>query len=317
MPTTWDDLLRPGEASDFFNPPPDAMPVRFDAPAYNDVNAWWLMELSRLVYCREKTSRAAFLLRARLEEVDFIDETRTETQCALVAPPGRAWAALIFRGTENIRDWLTNAEFLMMPWMRGGRVHAGFRRAFLSVQQRLEDALREHLPESCPLFYAGHSLGGALATLAASWRKPAAAYTFGSPYVGDEAFGGTLNGHLYRVVNDRDVVATVPLPIPPRLDYVHHGDLHRIGASNAPLNIFAATPFAPLLPALHSVTMDSLRDAFEGWATAFVRLVDPPEPLADHAPINYVNLLGGIIGVPTRVAKLLPAQRSGREQVLD
>jgi hypothetical protein len=306
MPTTWDDLLRPGEANNFFNPPPDATPFRFDVTGWNDVTAWWLMELSRVIYCREKTSRAAFLLRARLEEVDFIEERQTETQCMLVAPPSRAWAALVFRGTENIRDWLTNAELMMMPWMRGGRVHAGFRRAFLSIQQKLEDSLREHLPDSTPLFYAGHSLGGALATLAASWRKPAAAYTFGSPYVGDDAFGETLNGHFYRVVNDRDIVATVPLPIPPRLDYVHHGDLHRIGASHTPLDIVTQAPFAPLLPVLHNVTMDSLRDAFGKWATAFVRLVDPPEPLADHAPINYVNLLGEAIGIPARASKLLP-----------
>lgn len=101
-------------------------------------------------------------------------------------------------------------------------------------------------------------------------------------------------------------MATVPPPLPPRLDYVHHGALHTIGASNAPLSIFTQAPFAPLLPVLHSATMDSLRDAFGKWATAFVRLVDPPEPLADHAPINYVNLLGEAIGIPARAPKLLP-----------
>src|SRR5438067_1011624 len=116
MPTTWDDLLRPGEANNFFNPPPDGTPFRAEITAFDAGNAWWLMELSRLIYCRERASRAAFLLRAKLEELDFIEDRKSETQCCLVAPPSRAWAALVFRGSENIRDWPTNAQFIMTPW---------------------------------------------------------------------------------------------------------------------------------------------------------------------------------------------------------
>lgn len=306
MATTWDDLLRPGESNSFFNPPPDGTPFRAEVATYDGVNAWWLMELSRLIYCREAVSRAAFLLRARLEEVAFIDDRASETQAFLVAPPSRTWAALVFRGSAEIRDWLTNAEFLMAPWEGGGRVHAGYRRAFVSVQKRLEDALHG-LPESCPLFFAGHSLGGAMATLTASWRKPAAAYTFGSPYVGDGTFGTTLDtNRLYRVVNDRDVVATVPPPLPPRLDYVHHGQLHKIGGANEPVDILRHNAFAPLLPMLHSTTFESFQHAFQNWASAFVDVVHPPEPLADHAPINYVNLLGTAAGILPRVPRVLP-----------
>lgn len=306
MPTTWDDLLRPGESNSFFNPAPDGTPFRPEAATYDAVNAWWLMELSRLIYCRESASRAAFLLRARLEEVAFIDDRRSETQCFLVAPPSRAWAALVFRGSAEIRDWLTNAEFLMTPCERGGRVHTGFHRAFLSVRERIDEALRA-LPESCPVFYAGHSLGASLATLAASWRKPAATYTFGSPYVGDGTFGTTLDtSRVFRVVNDRDLVATVPLPLPPRLDYVHHGNLHKIGSANEPVDILRHNAFAPLLPMLHNTTFESFQRAFQNWSSAFVEVVHPPDPLADHAPINYVNLLGTAAGILPRVPRVLP-----------
>lgn len=44
----------------------------------------------------------------------------------------------------------------------------------------------------CPVFYTEHSLGAALATLAAARRAPKAGYAFGSPRVGNQAFTSTL-----------------------------------------------------------------------------------------------------------------------------
>ena len=64
--------------------------------------------------------------------------------------------------------------------------------------------------------------------------------------------------------------------------------------------------FTPLLPLLHNVTFEAFQRAFHNWSSKFVEAVHPPEPLADHAPINYVNLLGEAAGIPTRVPKLLP-----------
>src|ERR1700686_544085 len=126
--TTWDDLFKPGEAKDFFNPPPlPSTPFNGAVTEYNDVNAWWLMELSRLVYCNDKGKRVAALGRAGLEEIEFIDtkddpsQSTKDTQCFVVAPrENAAWAALVFRGTEDLRDWLTNAQVRMGPWSLGG-----------------------------------------------------------------------------------------------------------------------------------------------------------------------------------------------------
>jgi len=75
------------------------------------------------------------------------------------------------------------------------------------------------------VLFTGHSLGGALATLAAfdlshrsaAWRsnKPAkiAMYNFGSPRVGNKAFATEFNRavpHAWRLVNRNDAVVTVP-----------------------------------------------------------------------------------------------------------
>jgi alpha-beta hydrolase superfamily lysophospholipase len=109
-----------------------------------------------------------------------------------------------------------------------------------------------------PIFYTGHSLGAALATLAAARRAPKALYTFGSPRVGNAAFIASLgNIPIYRVVDDRDLVATVP---PEALGFRHAG----------------------VLRLLKEPRTGTLFD----WIGV---LIAPPKPLADHAPINYVD----------------------------
>ena len=78
MRVTWNDLLRPGDASEFFVR--DPLPA-FDPTAreYSPANAWWLAELSRIVYRRDRPethaplepSRSEFTRRVGLEEIGF------------------------------------------------------------------------------------------------------------------------------------------------------------------------------------------------------------------------------------------------------
>lgn len=251
--TTKDDLFNPGAATDFFEPIPK--PFDPDAPAYDAANAWWLAELSRLVYRSE--GRQPFLDRAGLEE-QFFDVD--DTECFIVHPHDLKWAALVFRGTDSLQNWMENLDAAPIP-APVGRVHEGFIKDLNKVWEKVTAVLASL---DCPIFYAGHSLGAALATLAASRRAPRATYTYGSPLVGDRAFADSL-AHVFRFVNHLDVVTTVP---PALLGFHHAGELHRIGKK------------------------PSLVDGFLFDALAMFR--DPehlPEPLLDHAPINYVRLL--------------------------
>ena len=71
----------------------------------------------------------------------------------------------------------------------GGKIHSGFNEAFSQVSVEIQTILNKEEYKNKPLFITGHSLGGALAVIAAKKLTHkggmAACYTFGSPRVGD------------------------------------------------------------------------------------------------------------------------------------
>jgi predicted lipase len=104
-------------------------------------------------------------------------------------------------------------------------VHSGFLTAYDSVRPAVlglvDTVLAGEEGEAWTVLLTGHSLGGALATLAAydlslrRWtRRPRVAmYNFGSPRVGNRVFAAEFNARVpdaWRVVNRSDAVCTVP-----------------------------------------------------------------------------------------------------------
>jgi triacylglycerol lipase len=281
-------LLEPGLSRDFFDA---GYEVAFDPEGdnFNLQNALWLAELSRLIYRQERDEnpaasgpkRSEILARVGLTEQLFVNNNGT--QCALLGPATKKWTALVFRGTNAPDDWLINLEAQLTGWDEGGSVHKGFKEALNSVWPELESALEG---SAAPLFYAGHSLGAALATLAASKRPPAAVYTFGSPRVGNDLFVDSLGDQpIYRVVNGRDAVCQVPLPLP-RIGFQHAGQMYYLTQSGQLIS--------------DSGQLEMLMDQWK-WELSEVpeerkRLfLDLPKIFTDHAPVNYVAHLQRLI----------------------
>ena len=153
-----------------------------------------------------------------LKGVLFDAGTDTQGYVAVRGPDvGPGIAVLAFRGTQQVKDWMTNLEAARTTVASSdggtlGHVHEGFNDPFLSVCKRIDELLEGD--EDLPLYITGHSLGGALATLAI-WYRPgdslAACYTFGAPRVGDSGLIDRFRTPIYRIVNGVDPVPFVPL----------------------------------------------------------------------------------------------------------
>lgn len=190
------------------------------------VNAWWLSNASHLAYYNHH------LLKEELRKVGLTLEmpfSKGSTQGFLAS--NAKFAILAFRGTEseNLADLKTDIEFQPEPFTNGAKVHGGFLSALDEVWKEVGMRLQQLDNRSIPVWYTGHSLGAALATLAAACRKPVALFTFGSPRVGDEAFTGLFREIvIHRFVNCCDIVPTLP---PEVIGYRHVGDEQFITAS--------------------------------------------------------------------------------------
>jgi hypothetical protein len=158
-------------------------------------------EMARLAYCKQE-SNLAFdrekiadnLTRIGFGKCQFLESRGTQDgeglHCFLTvhedSQKKNELAVLAFRGTDkdDPTDVAYDVDFRTELWKKGGKVHGGFAHAFTDLQkdQPLDQLLQ---PLSCRVLYTGHSLGAALATLAASLKAPQALYTFGSPRVGD------------------------------------------------------------------------------------------------------------------------------------
>lgn len=110
---------------------------------------------------------------------------------------------LAFKGTSSLEQWLLfNLNLDLDPCRLGsdcGRVVDGFQNAYFD----LRDAVLNATSNYPNIIITGHSLGAALATLAAlsiSYEQPnqqiLGLYTFGSPKVGNVDFITTMTGRL-------------------------------------------------------------------------------------------------------------------------
>ncbi|KAK7461704.1 hypothetical protein VKT23_008130 [Stygiomarasmius scandens] len=134
---------------------------------------------------------------------------------------------------------------MMVPFLapgvnapHGTKVHSGFLAGWDSVAPSVLSILTAQLalhPDTQQIITVGHSLGGAISTLAAmsllikhrkdiTGRREVKNYSYGAPRIGNKVFAEFVNSQLgdkaFRVVHADDGVPTM---IPRELGYHHHG----------------------------------------------------------------------------------------------
>jgi triacylglycerol lipase len=189
-----------------------AHPFQPEPVGFPRVNVWWLADCALLTYWSPVKAGAIF--RTAGLDCEFLKVGSTD--CYLAWGDGSVIVA--FRGTEpdEWQDMLTNAQIKLVPWT-AGKVHRGFKHAIDEIWPTLEPKLNA-LSQTRKVWFCGHSLGAALAMLAADrFPNTRGVCTFGCPRAGDPAFASAFNAHLagktFRYVNHHDVVTHVPPPI--------------------------------------------------------------------------------------------------------
>jgi triacylglycerol lipase len=147
--------------------------------------------------------------------MELLETFDTDGTQAILASFDR-FIILSFRGTEatSVKDIKSDARAKATQSASKGRIHSGFKMAYEKVDQEIQKALNKQKYAEMPLFITGHSLGGALATIAAKRLSHsagiAACYTYGSPRVGDEDWIAEFKTPVYRLVNAADCVTMLP-----------------------------------------------------------------------------------------------------------
>ena len=137
-----------------------------------------------------------------------------------------------FRGTVTPEDWLKDLDTLAVPFPdipASGLVHQGFNAVYQTIRDSVIAGVDVAKVNASSVWITGHSLGGAIALLAAiDFAKDAVPplvsqlYTFAGPRVGDGTFKNLFDATIpvcYRVVNRWDIVPQLP---PPPL-FIHVG----------------------------------------------------------------------------------------------
>ena len=186
--------------------------------AFSGRMAYVMVEMSRIAYNKfEETeeSKNKFSMVLKDNGFSLLEVFNNNgTQGFLCKYTEHKIAILAFRGTEitEYKDIKSDINAKLMSVTIGDDkllIHSGFWKAFNAVKIPIKNSLEQ--VKDHQLFFTGHSLGGALATIALRYFAPfndssGACYTFGAPPVGTKAFGDKLKTPLYRISNNLDIV---------------------------------------------------------------------------------------------------------------
>lgn len=271
-------------------------------------NAQAMMWLSQLAYETDDSGKVDIILnRWGLERrgfgADAPNSGLVPPKARFIVAVGRGATFVTFSGTDplSIKDWITNFTLTPSPNV----FHRGFVEAVDAVRSEIEVAIRNG-GAGQPLFFTGHSMGGALANVAASRALNAglqatAVYTFGGPRTGGRDFFAAyepLSDSTFRLVNGNDIVTAVPPS--PLGNFRHVGRMLRCSHGST----FAGQVLASKEgndPSLTEVGLGAVSDLNLNIPSIDeLRNIDPrsidqsgvlPSVISDHVPAAYFRAL--------------------------
>ena len=174
-----------------------------------------LAEMSKVAYSSEDEANPLFQ-RFGFDSVVPI-KSPFHSHWAYVAH-GKDVLIVVFRGTDEKEDWLSNAN-VYPHRMAEGDMHSGFGSAYATLRCQLWREIEKTEPKH--IWVTGHSLGGAMALVCAydlevyRGRRIDGVITFGQPRIGNQELATNLQkrlgDHYVRFVNESD-----PFPLIPR-----------------------------------------------------------------------------------------------------
>jgi triacylglycerol lipase len=281
------------------------MPFNPNAITFDAANALLLAEASEVAYNTEAEARDLMLQRG-LPNFRWIDLSGIFQDLHAFAASNLEIAILAFRGTASVKDWMTDLHStpVRFSWIfqggpEVGDIHAGFGHALADGWQKVIAAVLQVAPQPAvadtesadarrTLWITGHSLGGALATLAGTAfsllpnrviRPVSGIYTFGQPRIGLHNFcdnySRLLSLKTFRLVNNKDLVPRVPFR---GWDYSDVGEMIHFTRSGDPE--LQSQEWRDFL----ARTLESFQEAFDIFAH-FDTVV------GDHSMSNYLRLV--------------------------
>lgn len=242
---------------------------------------------------------AEFQKRAKSEfgftEAKFFDSSTnahcSDAQAGVGVVPG-VGIFITYRGSESTTDFLRDATAIRSKSDRygGGQFHKGFRDQTDALFQDISSHVKATMKANpdLPVYFTGHSLGGAVARMAVSRvltdiergdskGQIGGVYTFGGPAIGDETFERQWSkrfaehgGTYVRVRNEED-----PVPLLPTINFRHLDegvhDVHLLGPTGQ---------------------VERKNDFGGGTAKRLLRLAGDLVDVKDHLMQNYLTATG-------------------------
>jgi hypothetical protein len=315
---------------------------------YDQEKAYLLSVVSGWAYAdgqtmADKIQHYGFEQGAYVQQFSVVNDAMLVVACAYLirSQDGRA-GILVFRGTEpaDAINWLTSADTTARDFYGRGKVHHGFHANVEALWSYIETALGDAVLGKEPpvtngegksgpleplehLYITGHSLGGAMAVLAAAkifmdsayaqWRALVrGVYTFGQPLVGDAEFvrsAGELGALVYRHEYRHDII-----PVLPPSSVVHrfeHLGVKRVTSSqDEPWQTSDATT-RPLRFLVQGVACVSA-SFFTRRLLLLRRLDGLWHSIDDHLPQRYINTCKRSLAVEQPAASAGPIERVKR-----